>query len=306
MKRAPFLGAVGALLLAGCGGHNVMSSPIPGVPSSSKTGPSPQKFQWVPAIADPIPDTVLLRPIIGEVRRFDGAAAPTNWMLTQGQRLSAAENQQLFSILGNGVGGDAKGGFTLPNPGVGMIIAVAGIFPTSPASLATAGRHTSLQASLGPGAQPRTPRAAKPPSTQALAERNLALSAPRVGNSRPARVTPEQAVSYRAAFQDARSAAVDALNPSNRARLESVVQAAVVGQIDVYGAIVQMTSALSGSEANALLDVNDRMTRPFSNNWTPGSRENAQIDAGHFLISVAITREQSRTIFQRERHQLGL
>jgi hypothetical protein len=305
MKRAPFLGATGALLLAGCGGHHVGSSPIPGVASSSTTRPMPQSLQLIPAVADPIPDAVLIRPFIGEARRFDGATAPANWMLTQAQRLKVDDYPQLFSILGNSVRGLHEDTFRLPNPGFGMIIAVAGVFPSSPEVITKSGRHMSLQASLGPGAQPRMPRAAKPPSKQALAERELAMSAPRTGRSTPATVTPEQAGSYRAAFQDARSAAIDSLNPSNRARLESVVQAAVAGQIDVYGAVMQMTSALSSSEANALLDVNDRMTRPFSDHWTPGSRQNAQIDAGHFLMSVAITREQSRAIFQREL-RLGL
>jgi microcystin-dependent protein len=301
MKRAPFLGATGALLLAGCSGHHSTSSPLPGIPASSAVNPKPQSLQLVPVAAEAIPDAILTHPMIGEVRRFDGAVAPANWMLAQGQAISSSDNPQLFSILGTIAGSNLKGGFRLPNPGFGMLIAVAGTFPASPSVLAQSGRYSNSRvASLGPGATPHVRSAKKPPSAQAIAERNLAYSGVRTGRSTATRVTAQQAAGYSAAIQDARSAAIDALSPSNRARLDSAVQGAVSGRTDVYGAVAQMISSLSPSEAGALLDVNDRMTRPFSNAWTPSSRQNAQIDAAHFLISVTITREQSRTIFQHE------
>src|SRR4029077_7406953 len=89
--------------------------------------------QLVPQVAEAIPDGVLTGPLMGEARRFDGTVAPERWMLAQGQTLNVADNRQLFSILGSIAGGDGKKTFNLPNPGFGLIVAVAGAFPTSPA-----------------------------------------------------------------------------------------------------------------------------------------------------------------------------
>src|ERR1700737_3432021 len=103
MKRAPFLGAAGAVLLSGCGGHHVMRA-IPGVaPSASNL--TPQNLRFVPQVAEAIPDSVLAHPIIGEARRFDGKTAPAGWMLAQGQTVQIADNRPLFSILGRIAGG---------------------------------------------------------------------------------------------------------------------------------------------------------------------------------------------------------
>src|ERR1700738_3605339 len=95
---------------------------LPVVAPSSKQ--STQKLRLVPEIADPIPDSVLAAPMIGEARRFDGAVAPSGWMFAQGQTLPVAGYASLFSILGTVAGGDGKTTFKLPNPGFVVIVAV--------------------------------------------------------------------------------------------------------------------------------------------------------------------------------------
>ena len=55
---------------------------------------------------------------------------------------------------------------------------------------------------------------------------------------------------------------------------------------------------------DALLQVNDTMNRPFNGRSDSRPLEYRVIDAASFLISVAITREQARAIFARERNTL--
>jgi hypothetical protein len=301
MKRAPFLGAGASLLLAGCGGGRSVLQMIPGIVSSG-TRPSSKALQLVPQVADPIPDSVLKGPLMAEARRFDGAVAPSGWMLAQGQTLNIADNRQLFSILGTIAGGDGRLTFKLPNPGFGVILSVAGAFPTSPAFLTTTQtiRKITALASLGPGAQPSPPSMPKPPSQQVLAAQRLISSSIRVGQPHPQGVSRDLADRITGAKQDARSAAVAQLSPANQARLENAVQRAVAGQISVYGAVTMMTSTLSPSEASALLGINDGMIRAFNSTWAGSPRSNAQVNAAQFLISVAITPEQAHAIYARE------
>jgi microcystin-dependent protein len=54
-------------------------------------------------------------PFMGEIRLFSFAAAPRGWMLCNGQILSIAQNQALFSILGTTYGGNGVTTFALPN-----------------------------------------------------------------------------------------------------------------------------------------------------------------------------------------------
>lgn len=54
-------------------------------------------------------------PMIGEVRLFAGTFAPSGWAFCQGQLLSIAQNEALFSILGTTYGGDGQTTFALPN-----------------------------------------------------------------------------------------------------------------------------------------------------------------------------------------------
>lgn len=52
---------------------------------------------------------------IGEIRMFAGNFAPRTWAYCDGQLLSIAQNQALFSILGTTYGGDGRTTFALPD-----------------------------------------------------------------------------------------------------------------------------------------------------------------------------------------------
>ncbi len=54
-------------------------------------------------------------PFIGQVILFAGNFAPRGWALCQGQLLSIAQNNALFSILGTTYGGDGRTTFALPD-----------------------------------------------------------------------------------------------------------------------------------------------------------------------------------------------
>jgi microcystin-dependent protein len=54
-------------------------------------------------------------PIIGSIFLFAGTLAPKNWAFCNGQLLSIAQNQALFSILGTTYGGDGVRTFALPD-----------------------------------------------------------------------------------------------------------------------------------------------------------------------------------------------
>jgi microcystin-dependent protein len=55
------------------------------------------------------------QPFIGEIRMFAGNFAPVGWMLCQGQLLSIAENEALFTLIGTTYGGDGQSTFALPD-----------------------------------------------------------------------------------------------------------------------------------------------------------------------------------------------
>ena len=54
-------------------------------------------------------------PIMGCIFVFAGNVAPRNWAFCNGQLLSIAQNQALFSILGTTYGGDGRTTFALPD-----------------------------------------------------------------------------------------------------------------------------------------------------------------------------------------------
>lgn len=53
--------------------------------------------------------------MLGEVKMFAGNFAPKGWAFCEGQLLSIASNQALFSILGTTYGGDGRTTFRLPD-----------------------------------------------------------------------------------------------------------------------------------------------------------------------------------------------
>lgn len=54
-------------------------------------------------------------PYLGEIRLFSAGFAPRGWALCNGQLLSIAQYQALFSLLGTTYGGDGRVNFALPN-----------------------------------------------------------------------------------------------------------------------------------------------------------------------------------------------
>ncbi|MBU6952767.1 phage tail protein [Hahella sp. HN01] len=52
---------------------------------------------------------------IGEIRIFAGNYAPFNWTFCNGQLLTIAQNEALFSVIGVTFGGDARTSFGLPD-----------------------------------------------------------------------------------------------------------------------------------------------------------------------------------------------
>jgi hypothetical protein len=276
---------------------------LPGVAPSSASSQqaSSNHGRLVPEVAEAIPDSVLKNPIVGEARRFGGAIAPTGWALAQGQALPVSGNRSLFSVLGTSAGGDGKQTFKLPNPGFGAIVAVGGTSVTSPAMLAQSGRHMTPQDSLGPGATRAPFRMPAPPPAQVVAARRLITSSIRVGRPSGAPVSHELAARMRQAHTDARTAAIERLSPNNRARLEAAIENAVAGRVKPYAVVTEMIPALTNQEANALLEISDAMTRAFQDGAAIEPHGNPQLEAARFLTSVAITREQMRTILARER-----
>ena len=57
----------------------------------------------------------MAQPYIGEIRMFAGNFAPNGWMFCEGQALSIAENDSLFTLIGTTYGGDGETTFNLPD-----------------------------------------------------------------------------------------------------------------------------------------------------------------------------------------------
>jgi microcystin-dependent protein len=56
-----------------------------------------------------------MEPTLGEIRIFAGNFAPRFWQFCNGQLLSIANNQALFSLIGTTYGGDGRTTFGLPD-----------------------------------------------------------------------------------------------------------------------------------------------------------------------------------------------
>lgn len=295
MKRLYFLSAAGAAALAGCGKHV-----LPGMtPTSTAQRPvAASSFKLVPEIPDPIPTGVLANPIVGEARRFSGNAAPANWMFMQGQKVAIADYPQLFSVLGHAPGDKETKTFTLPNVSYGVIVAAKGTVPASPRALART-RNMSYQASLGPGARLPMPKVANTPSPATLEARRLMASAIRPRSASPVEVSAEVSGALDRTRATAHDSAVQAIGARSLEVLDGAVAAAVDGRMTVYQAVMQVAQRLTGSEASAVLAVNDRMRQSFSN-VNSVSHQDPQREAATFLVTEAITPEQAAVIAQRE------
>ena len=136
--RAAFL-AASAAALAACA-KNSGAGILPGL-SPSATGRAPSATP-----AEQIPQRVLMSPIIGEARRYDGATTPTGWIKAQSERLPVGNYCRLIAILGRG-GSPNAATFVLPATKLAWIIAVAG---TDPGNLrAVAALHRGAGSKLG-------------------------------------------------------------------------------------------------------------------------------------------------------------
>lgn len=54
-------------------------------------------------------------PYVGEIRLFAGNFAPVGWLFCEGQLLSIADNDVLFTLVGTTYGGDGQTSFALPD-----------------------------------------------------------------------------------------------------------------------------------------------------------------------------------------------
>lgn len=75
--------------------------------------------------------------MLGEIELFPFTFVPRGWLLCNGQLLSIAQNQALYSLLRNFYGGDGRTTFALPNllgtepiPNTKFYIAIEGFYPT--------------------------------------------------------------------------------------------------------------------------------------------------------------------------------
>src|SRR5438067_7094234 len=57
----------------------------------------------------------MAEPYLGEIKLVSFSFAPMGWAICSGQVMPIAQNQALFSLLGNSWGGDARTNFALPN-----------------------------------------------------------------------------------------------------------------------------------------------------------------------------------------------
>lgn len=57
----------------------------------------------------------MAQPYIGEIRIFAGNFAPAGWAMCDGQLMSIAENDALFSLIGTTYGGDGQETFAVPD-----------------------------------------------------------------------------------------------------------------------------------------------------------------------------------------------
>ncbi len=295
MKRLYFLSAASAAVLAGCGKHV-----LPGMtPASAQHPVASSAFKFVPEIPDAIPASVLANPIVGEAHRFVGSLAPANWFFLQGQKLSIADNPQLFSVLGHAPGDKDAKTFTLPNLSNGVIIAAKGTVPSNPRALAQL-RRTSYQASLGPGARPASPKPPSAPAPATLEARGLLANSAHVRSASPVDVSASLADAIAGAQSTARDSALQAIGSRSTGVLHSAVAAAVAGRVTVHEAVAEIAQQLSVSEASSVLAINDRLRQSFSNAWVPATHVNAQREAAMFLVTSTITPEQAALIAQRE------
>ena len=300
MQRAPFLGAAAALFLSACGSRQVMRA-LPGVAPNSQAGSASSSNP-----ADPIPQSVLSHPIIGEARRFDGTIPPDGWALMQGQSLPVDGYRAVFRVLGTSGGGDGKTTFRLPAPKPGWIVAVAGTFPTSPQVFDTIGRAVSAVKSFGSGA--RTVPLGVPPRLQAIAARRAdavrqellaARSAITPHNVYASRPSPESLARMTQVREDSRVAVLDVLGTQSRAQALALADAVLSSSASLFDATRRIAASLTPSEASAVLGIFDASERTLG--VSTGSHTDVLVEAGRYVMQMVFSADQLRRLRAMQR-----
>ncbi len=80
---------------------------------------------------------------LGEIVPFAGNFAPKGWALANGQLLSIAQNQPLFSLLGTMYGGDGRTTFALPDLRDRIAVGTGDLAPSDPRSGQLFGNNTT-------------------------------------------------------------------------------------------------------------------------------------------------------------------
>ena len=299
MKRAPFLGSAAALVLSACSGRTLSRALPPGLPGSSSSRSAAAATKAVYDMpADPIPTSVLTNPIVGEAWRFDGTVAPAKWKLMDGSSLSCAEYFGLFQVLRYVAGGAGTRSFMLPKPQQGWIIAVDGIFPSTPQTIAASARANTIQNSLGPGARvviarPVSPKQQEKNMARAAAlraQQELALAHPVARGGSAVATSNAQSARDAQLRNDARMAVLAALSPAHRAQVDASLGDILAGRIGTATAAQQLAAVLSPSEGNAIMDAFDRMQRKAGG--SEGGRADLIGDASRYAVSVAFSDAQ--------------
>ncbi|HEX2927664.1 MAG TPA: phage tail protein, partial [Ruminiclostridium sp.] len=80
-------------------------------------------------------------PFIGQIQLFALGVAPMGWQLCDGTTFSVAQNQALYSLIGNRFGGNAGQTFAVPNllkaspyqakRPMAFYISMTGMYPTN-------------------------------------------------------------------------------------------------------------------------------------------------------------------------------
>ncbi len=161
-------------------------------------------------------------------------------------------------------------------------------------------RHPTLIASLGPGARrvamrtlsAKAEAAENARAAQIRANRALVASAIHPRTNVSGEITAEASSRIAASRATSRNAALEAISPANRTRLEALVEAIASGRTTTYAAQTQIASALSTQEAAALLELHDAQQRAFVAGWSGLEHPNPQAEASRFAVDITFTPEQ--------------
>ena len=95
---------------------NIWVASPPATQSFSLNNMQPyQSVNFIIAVSGLYPSRNSADPFIAEIIMFGGNFAPRGWAFCDGQLISIAQNQSLFSLLGTTYGGDGRSTFAVPD-----------------------------------------------------------------------------------------------------------------------------------------------------------------------------------------------